>query len=104
MKMKMHWLRVELLKILNLFLHSFQLKFCSLKTRTLTILVSPDAYEQMSILPFSRFDFYRILVDFFRFLFFYYVASDLHPNGTNDDDDGVQNCIFTVTIHRSVFI
>ncbi|XP_021990720.1 uncharacterized protein LOC110887328 [Helianthus annuus] len=39
MKMKMHLLRVELLKILNLFLHSFQeLKFCSLKTRTWTIL------------------------------------------------------------------
>ncbi|KAM0059742.1 hypothetical protein Hdeb2414_s0005g00184701 [Helianthus debilis subsp. tardiflorus] len=48
MKMKMHWVRVELLKILNLFLQSFQQsKFSGLKMRMWMILVSPDAYEYL---------------------------------------------------------
>ncbi|MFS7972683.1 hypothetical protein Hanom_Chr09g00847671 [Helianthus anomalus] len=58
------------------------LKFCSLKTRTWTILASPDAYEHMSILPFSH----------------------LHPNDTNEDDDGVQNCIFTELLSTGQFL
>ncbi|KAJ0549632.1 hypothetical protein HanRHA438_Chr07g0297731 [Helianthus annuus] len=106
MKMKMHWLRTELLKIRNLFLQSFQqLKVFNLKMKTWTILVSPDAYEHMSILPFSRLDFYGIfLTFFFGFLFFFTGDSDLHPNGAKNDGDGVQNCTFTELLSTGQFL
>ncbi|MFS7979033.1 hypothetical protein Hanom_Chr10g00922591 [Helianthus anomalus] len=31
-------------------------------------------------------------------------ASDLHPNNTNNDDDGVQNCIFTELLSTGQFL
>ncbi|MFS8023592.1 hypothetical protein Hanom_Chr16g01453241 [Helianthus anomalus] len=31
-------------------------------------------------------------------------ASDLHPNGTNDDEDGVQNCTFTELLFTGQFL
>ncbi|KAJ0914590.1 hypothetical protein HanPSC8_Chr06g0240311 [Helianthus annuus] len=31
-------------------------------------------------------------------------ASDLHQNGTNDDEDGVQNCTFTELISTGQFL
>ncbi|KAJ0805198.1 hypothetical protein HanPI659440_Chr02g0047011 [Helianthus annuus] len=105
MKMKMHLVRVELLKILNLFLQSFQQsKFSGLKMRTWTILVSPDAYEYLCKLRFSCLDFHWILLDFFLFLFFLCLASDLNQNGINDDEDGVQNCTFTELLSRGQFL
>ncbi|KAJ0777271.1 hypothetical protein HanRHA438_Chr02g0067611 [Helianthus annuus] len=60
------------------------------------------AHEHITFLMF------RFLLDsFFLFLvfcFFFYGDSDLYPNGTNDDEDGVQNCTFTELLSTGQFL